>query len=347
MSESRTAPRQRLVLVVGVGRSGTSLLPGILGQPRLPRSRSPRCRPTTPTRAASASRAGWSTSTRASDARSAVSRVNDSRPAAWESTAERPTTPPSTTSCASGSRGELARPDERRRQGPAHRLVPRRCGAAAPTSSASRTSFVTMLRHPAEIVASARKCVRHRGRPRREPRRRLAQRDAADRARDARRAARVRPLRRPARRLGRAEIRRARHGCSTSRALARRSTARPEVDAFVDPTLHRNRAAGTSSTCRRPCATSPTRVGARAGAGRPDGTTSDQAALDDARAAYAALYARGRGDRPVARSWPRGRSGPRKRAAPAAPRRRCASGSRAAIPALPCAASACAACVGK
>ena len=63
------------------------------------------------------------------------------------------------------------------------------------------TSFVTMLRHPAEIVASARKSYGP-GLTTAGPRLRLDQRDAADRARHARRAARVRALRGPARRLG-------------------------------------------------------------------------------------------------------------------------------------------------
>ncbi len=61
-----------------------------------------------------------------------------------------------TTSCASGCAASSPRPTRSSSRTRA-RCGSSICGAAAPTSSAPRTSFVTMLRHPAEIVASARK----------------------------------------------------------------------------------------------------------------------------------------------------------------------------------------------
>ena len=135
-------------------------------------SRSPRSRPTTPTRAASASRAGSSTSTRALLQRRRVT-VNDARPAAWESTgARRRRRAASATSCATWLAG-AARAGRRASSSRTRaRLVPAAVDGAAPTSSASRTSFVTMLRHPAEILASARKSYgdladRRRAAPRR------------------------------------------------------------------------------------------------------------------------------------------------------------------------------------
>ena len=137
--------------------------------------------------------------------------------------------------------GQIAAGRRGRGQGPAHRSGSCRCGRAAPTTSAWRPRFVTMLRHPAEILASAAKSYgdwQTAG----EPRGGVDQRDARDRAatRGERRAfVRYEELLADwPRELGRA--RRAARRCPCSRASTRAARS-AQVDEFVDPTLHRNR----------------------------------------------------------------------------------------------------------
>ena len=78
----------------------------------------------------------------------------------------RPRTPPSAPSCASGWRASSTSADARRRQGPAHGLVPAAVDALRGRRSACAPSFVTMLRHPAEIARRARASPTARGRRR-------------------------------------------------------------------------------------------------------------------------------------------------------------------------------------
>ena len=129
-------------------------------------SRSPRCRPTTPTRAGSASRAGWSTSTSGCCGQRA-STVNDARPAAWEQTGA----VADDDAVRAELRDWLQRRARRARDASWSRTRARggscRCGRAARDDLGVAPDFVTMLRHPAEILASATQVLRRRGRPRR------------------------------------------------------------------------------------------------------------------------------------------------------------------------------------
>ena len=110
----------------------------------------------------------------------------------------------------------------------------------ASTDLGVEARFVTMLRHPAEILASAAKSYGDWQTPG-EPRRGVDQHHARDRARDARQQARVRALRGPARRLAARGEPDGRAARPPGAVRGRPSRALPQVDEFVDPTLHRNR----------------------------------------------------------------------------------------------------------
>ena len=123
--------------------------------------------------------------------------------------------------------------------------------------------------------------------------------------------------------------------CRASAAIDARAA---EVDAFVDPTLHRNRIgwddldvpASACATWRRSVWAQLSRC-RRAATGRRHSTL-------DARGAYARALRRGRGDRPVLDHRPRGRSAAR-RLPPRRSRRRAARARRPphprAVPAAP------------
>ena len=133
------------------------------GHPRPARLPHPAARgraPTTRTRAASASRAGRSTSTRACCRQRRVT-VNDSRPAALEATARGRRRRATRAELREWLGGAARRARRGRRQGPAHRAGSCRCGRAARPSSACRPSFVTMLRHPSEIARERAQVLRH------------------------------------------------------------------------------------------------------------------------------------------------------------------------------------------
>jgi hypothetical protein len=265
---------KHLVLVVGVGRSGTSLLSGILGhlsfhipQPEV--------------QADDTNPRGFGEPRWVVDFHSRVLAdrrvtLNDSRPAAWKRMAE----------AAAANHDEL-RDWLRGQLDLADRVVVkdprtvwfldewRRCA----DELGARTSFVTMLRHPAEIVASARKSY--------GPGLTEAGRTAAwmnvtlqtERStRDANRAfARYDDLLADwlpeVRRIGAAID-------APSLAGAERV---PEVDAFVDPTLHRNRVTWEALEVPAPVRDLAEQVWAHVQEG-------DQAALDADREAYARLY---------------------------------------------------------
>lgn len=143
-----------LLLVVGVGRSGTSLLSGMLGQLgfRIPQPE---------VQADDTNPRGFGEPRWVVDFHSRLLRerrvtVNDARPAAWEAT--------TAAGDVSAVRDELRGWLEGELREPGAVLVkdPRtvwflplwmRCAA----DLGARTSFVTMLRHPAEIVTSARR----------------------------------------------------------------------------------------------------------------------------------------------------------------------------------------------
>jgi hypothetical protein len=223
---------KHLVLVVGVGRSGTSLFSGILGQLgfHIPQPE---------VQADDTNPRGFGEPRWVVDFHSRIladGRVtlNDSRPAAWPQMAE----------AAAGARGELLDWLRGQLAGADDIVVKdprtvwfldvwRDCAEEL----GARTSFVTMLRHPAEIVASARRSY--------GPGLTAAGRAAAwinvtlqtERStRDAQRAfVRYDDL------LADwvPEIRRV-GTLIEAPALAATERA-PAVDAFVDPTLHRNR----------------------------------------------------------------------------------------------------------
>src|SRR5215212_4418947 len=147
MSDAR-----RLVLVVGVGRSGTSLLTGVLGQLGFHIPQPEVQADDTNPRGFGEPRWAVDFHTRLLAERRVT--LNDSRPAAWEQMAEAGRQ--ARVELLAWLRGELAQADELVVKDPrtvwfldAWRSCADELGA--------RTSFATMLRHPAEIVASARK----------------------------------------------------------------------------------------------------------------------------------------------------------------------------------------------
>jgi hypothetical protein len=265
---------KHLVLVVGVGRSGTSLFSGILGQLgfHIPQPE---------VQADDTNPRGFGEPQWVVDFHSRILSeqrvtVNDSRPAAWEKTAD-------AAAAARGEllgwlRGELARADDVVIKDPRTAWFLdawRSCAAEL----GARTSFVTMLRHPAEIVASARKSY--------GPGLTEAGRAAAwinvtlqtERStRDAPRAF-VRYYDLLADWMP--EIRRV-GALIDAPALAAVERV-PEVDAFVDPTLHRNRTTWDDLDVPASVRDLAEQVWEHVQAG-------DQAALDADREAYLKLY---------------------------------------------------------
>jgi hypothetical protein len=279
---------RQLVLVVGVGRSGTSLLSGILGQLgfHIPQPE---------VKADDTNPRGFGEPRWAVDFHTRLLRerrvtVNDARPAAWTST-----------HAAAGDakvHGELSRWLEGQfREAQSLVVKDPRTVWFLPlwTRSAAElgvpTSFVTMLRHPAEIVMSARKSY--------GPGLTTAGRSCAwinvilqtELATRGARRAFVRyedlladwtpEIRRVGTLLGSPELAGVQPG------------DHPEVDRFVDPALHRSRVGWDELDV-------PARVRDLAedvwaevqGLVRPEGDGAEAATrLDAARAAYAALYA--------------------------------------------------------
>jgi hypothetical protein len=265
---------KHLVLVVGVGRSGTSLLSGILGQLgfHIPQPE---------VQADDTNPRGFGEPRWVVDFHSRVlaeQRVtlNDSRPAAWTKMAE--AAPAVRDELHAWLNGQLGEADDIVVKDPRTvwfldlwRKTASELGA--------RTSFVTMLRHPAEIVASARKSY--------GPGLTEAGRAAAwinvtlqteQMTRDARRAfVRYDDLLADwlpeVKRLG-----------SQLDVPALAATERvPEVDAFVDPTLHRNRTTWDDLDV-------PARVRDLAEEVWETIQAQDTAGLDTAREAYVRLY---------------------------------------------------------
>lgn len=149
-----SVPRPRsLVLVVGVGRSGTSLLAGILGQLgfHIPRPE---------VKANSTNPRGfgeprWVVDFHAALLRSQRITVNDSRPAAWERAARSGEDPAVHGALRDWLAGQLREADAVVVKDPRtvwHLPLWMRCAADLGVTP----SFVTMLRHPAETLTSAR-----------------------------------------------------------------------------------------------------------------------------------------------------------------------------------------------
>ena len=227
---------RRLVLVVGVGRSGTSLLTGILGQVGFHV-------PQPEVKADDTNPRGFSEPRWAVDFHDRMLRrrrvtVNDARPAAFEKLATDPEVEASRSELRQWLKGELAQADV---------IVvkdPRTVWFLPLWTQCARevgveTSFVTMLRHPAETLASARKSY---GDWQGEASRAAAWLNVSLETEHATRGAKRAFVRYEdlladwspqIRRLG------------TLLALPQLAdvtpAAYPSVDEFVDPTLHRNR----------------------------------------------------------------------------------------------------------
>jgi hypothetical protein len=265
---------KHVVLVVGVGRSGTSLLSGILGQLgfHIPQPE---------VQADDTNPRGFGEPQWVVDFHQRILRqqrvmVNDSRPAAWEQMA-------AAAAAARGElrewlAGELAQADEIVIKDP-RTVWFFDAWAGVADELAARTSFVTMLRHPAEVVASARKSY---GPTLTEAGRAAAWINMTLQAEHVTRDARHTFVRYDdlladwmpqIRRIG------------TSLDVPRLASGErvPEVDALVDPTLHRNRTTWGDLEVPAPVCALADQVWEHVQA-------EDQRALDADREAYARLY---------------------------------------------------------
>jgi hypothetical protein len=281
--------QKQLVLVVGVGRSGTSLLTGILGQlgfhvpqPEVtPDDTNPR----------GFSEPRWAVDFHTKLLQKQRVTVNDSRPAAWESTGATASDPAAKQELRDWLTGQMREADSVVVKDPRTGwFLPLWTGVSAELDVEAR--YVTMLRHPAEILASATKSYGTWQSP--------ASRAAAwinitletERAtRGSRRAfVRYEDLmadwpREIGRVAGLLELDDLKSGDLRERF--------PSVDEFVDPTLHRNRVPWDELEV-------PARVRDMAEEvwqqlqplADPGGDTPElHEKLDRARAAYAELYA--------------------------------------------------------
>jgi hypothetical protein len=265
---------KHIVLVVGVGRSGTSLLSGILGQLgfHIPQPE---------VKADDTNPRGFGEPQWVVDFHQRILReqrvmVNDSRPVAWEQMA----------AAAAAAQGEL-REWLAGQLGQADEIVvkdPRTvwffdAWTGVADELGARTSFVTMLRHPAEVVASARKSY---GPTLTEAGRAAAWINMTLQAEHVTRDSRHAFVRyddlladwMP-------QIRRIGTTLDVPRLAAVDRV--PEVDAFVDPTLHRNRTTWDELDVPAPASALADQVWEHV-------LAEDQAALDGDREAYAQLY---------------------------------------------------------
>jgi hypothetical protein len=279
---------KELILVVGVGRSGTSLLTGILGQlgVHIPQPE---------VRADDTNPRGFGEPRWVVDFHTRLLRqqrvtVNDARPSAWESAAAAGEDPAAYAALREWLGAQLAEAGAVVVKDPRTVwLLPlwMRCSADLGIAP----SFVTMLRHPAETLASARKSY---GTWQSEASRAAAWVNVALETerltRDARRAfVRYEDL------LGDWAGEVARVGERLELALLRDAgrSAFPQIDGFVDPSLHRNRV--TWSDVKVPAQLRDLaehaweRLQPLTG---PEGDTPQvRTALDETRAAFQALYA--------------------------------------------------------
>lgn len=269
-----------LVLVVGVGRSGTSLFTGILGrlgfhipQPEV--------------QADESNPKGFGEPKWVVDFHTRLMRrkrvtVFDARPAAWERTAEISAEPAVVGELRAWLAGELAQAGDVVVKDP-------RVGWFLPlwqqvaADAGAPPAFVQMLRHPAEILASAKKNYG------------TWQSDASRAAAwinvtlETERATRGRPrayvLYPDLLADWSAQVRRVGSELGIERLAQLDPAAHPEADSLVDPSLYRSRTGWEGLEV-------PDRVIAMAeDVWRRIQAPADSAALDEARGAYDALYA--------------------------------------------------------
>ena len=145
---------RQLLLVVGVGRSGTSLMAGMLGQMgfHLPQPE---------VKANDTNPRGFGEPRWVVDFHHKLMRrrrvtVNDSRPSAWERTYDAGTRAPCATSSATGCAASWATAptSSSRTRG---RSGSCRSGREVAAELGAGTATITMLRHPAEVIASAKR----------------------------------------------------------------------------------------------------------------------------------------------------------------------------------------------
>jgi hypothetical protein len=231
-----TSGERRLVLVAGVGRSGTSLMTGIMGQLGFHVPQPEVTADDTNPRGFSEPR--WVVDFHQRLLRERRITVNDSRPAAWESAGTAVEDPAVVGELRDWLAGQLAESSAVVVKDPRTSwFLPlwMRCSADLGVP----TSFVTMLRHPAEIIASARKSY---GTTQSGASRAAAWINVTLETERATRGARRAFVRYE-------DLLTGWHGEVTRvgtlldvPALARVEPERAAaVDAFVDPTLHRNR----------------------------------------------------------------------------------------------------------
>ena len=128
----RAMSERQLLLVVGVGRSGTSLLAGMLGQLGFHIPQPEVQADDTNPRGFGEPR--WVVDFHTRLLRERRVTVNDARPAAWEATTAAGEAPAVRDELRGWLAGELREPGAGGRQGPAHGLVPAAVDATAPPS---------------------------------------------------------------------------------------------------------------------------------------------------------------------------------------------------------------------
>jgi hypothetical protein len=283
-----SAETKRLVLVVGVGRSGTSLLTGMLGQAgfHIPQ---PEVK-ADDTNPRGFGEPQWVVDLHQRLLRARRITVNDSRPAAWASTGAAADDEAVRTEVRDWLRTQFAAADTVVVKDPRTVwFLPlwRRCADDLGVA----TSFVTMLRHPAEIVASARRSYG------------TWQTDASRAAAWLNVTLETERLTRGTRRAFVGYERLLQEWESEFQRVGRLLDIPvlagidrerfPQVDAFVDPTLHRNRVTWADLDV-------PERVRVMAedvwqqitALAREDGDTEPaRAGLDGSHAAFGELYA--------------------------------------------------------
>jgi hypothetical protein len=279
---------KRLLLVVGVGRSGTSLFTGIVGQLGFHVPQPEVVADDTNPRGFSEPRWVVDFHTRLLKKRRVT--VNDSRPAAWESTATAADDEAVRAELREWLSGQLAEASSVVVKDP-------RTGWFLPLWTAVadelgvETSFVTMLRHPAEVLASATKSYGTWQTP--------GSRVAAwvnvtletERATRERRRAFIRYD--DLLRHWQGDINRVGRALQLPELASASAERNPEADRFVDPGLHRNRVRWDEVGAPARVQDLAERVWAEVQPlADPDGDTpAVRAALDDARAAFGEMYA--------------------------------------------------------